>query len=206
MDEVITNHLKNLTIKPRPTSWFKDVADDLGQGNTSNPKAAVRAIISKGQVAASNDNVQGLQQQVAKEKSGGSKAERDYARSQGVSPEYLHWIGDGVGAGKHLNPKLVHGLNAAALTGKIPFEVIVPEPITEGIRTTVKDKMRSEVPKSVRWMGLEKTGLAKSKAKERIKGYLPDILEDRGIEDYLVGKGKSKGGCSLNGYQCPLCH
>ena len=71
MDRIITEHLNKLTIRPRPTSWFREVAEDLGQGNTSNPKAAVRATISKGQVAASNDNVKGLQQQTAKEASGG---------------------------------------------------------------------------------------------------------------------------------------
>jgi len=174
MDELISKHLQNLTIKPRPTSWFREVADDLGHGNAPNPKAVVRSTISKGQVAASNDNVQGLEQQAKKE----------------------------AGRGVHIPPKLVHGATSAYLTGKIPFELLVPEPITEGIRTTVKDKMRSEVPKSVRWMGLEKTGIAKSKAKDKIKGMLPSVLEDRGIEDYLVGKGK---GCAPTGYNCPLC-
>jgi len=175
MDEVITEHLNNMTIKPRPTSWFREVADDLGHSNTSNPKAAVRATISKGQVAASNDNVQGLQQQAAKEKTGGSNTERQ----------------------------------------KIDFEKYVPNPITDKIRGKVKEKIRSEVPKSVRWMGLEKTGIAKGKAKSKIRDKLPDVLKDRGIADYLVGKGPKVAslskpviqgqGCSPLGYCCPLC-
>jgi len=111
----------------------------------------------------------------------GSKAERDYARKQGVSPELLHWIGDG-----KLNLK-------------------------QKIRDKVKEKMREEVPKPLRWMGLEKTGLAKSKAKSKIRSKLPKVLQDKGIAEYLVGDGglrsvhkkdnrpfSSKLGCALN--------
>lgn len=181
MDQVITEHLKRITIKPRPTSWFRAVAQELGKPTTAHKaKAVVRSTISKGQVAASNDNIKGLRAQAEKEKKGGL----------------------GKGASKHANPKLVHGLTSAALTGKIPFEVFIPEPITEGIRTTVKDKIRSEVPKSVRWMGLEKTGIAKNKAKSRIKEMLPSVLEDRGIEEYLVGRGAIP---NAGGWCCPLC-
>ena len=70
MDQIITKHLQNMTVKPRPESWFRNVAEDLGQKSTPNPKAVVRATISKGQVAASNDNIELLKKQAQSAKGG----------------------------------------------------------------------------------------------------------------------------------------
>jgi hypothetical protein len=73
MDSTITKHLKMLSLKPKGDEFFKDVAQGLTGKSVSNPKEAkviVRETIAKGEVDASNDNVAGLQQQVAEEKQG----------------------------------------------------------------------------------------------------------------------------------------
>ena len=40
----------------------------------------------------------------------------------------------------------------------------------------------------LKWTGIHKSELAKKKARERIRDMLPNRLEDKGIEDYLVGR------------------
>jgi hypothetical protein len=74
MDKTITQHLKKLKLKPRSDNYFKEVASELIGKNVNSTKEAkviVRKTISDGQVDASNDNVEGLKNQVISEQQGG---------------------------------------------------------------------------------------------------------------------------------------
>lgn len=71
---------------------------------------------------------------------------------------------------------------------RIDFEKYVPPEITQQVRGAVQDKMREETPGVVRWTGIHKSEMAKDKARERIRDMLPNRLEDKGIEDFLVGR------------------
>lgn len=71
MEKIITKHLKKMKIEPRGDDFYIQAAEEMTNEKHDDPKKArvtVREEVSKGQIQAENDNIDGLKNQVIEEK------------------------------------------------------------------------------------------------------------------------------------------